>query len=107
LIFVDTSFWVALRNRRDAHHDEAIALLKRHTALGLITSDHVRGETWTFLRRRAGHAAAVGFLDALERSSYVDVQRIDAVSRRKHSTGFGFGVVMSVSTRSSMPRALP
>src|SRR4249919_2050772 len=29
----------------------------------LVTSNHVRGESWTFLRRRIGHADAVGFLD--------------------------------------------
>jgi len=77
LIFVDTSFWVALRNRRDTHHGEAVALLERHGTSELITSNHVRGETWTFLRRRAGHAAALGFLDALERSSRIEVRRVD------------------------------
>ena len=29
MIFVDTSFWVALRNRRDAHHDVAKELLAK------------------------------------------------------------------------------
>jgi predicted nucleic acid-binding protein len=33
-----------------------------------MTTNHVRGETWTYLRRRAGHASAVDFLDAVERS---------------------------------------
>lgn len=42
-----------------------------------MTSNHVRGETWTFLRRRAGHAAAVGFLDALDRSDRIIVEPID------------------------------
>jgi predicted nucleic acid-binding protein len=73
MIFVDTSFWVALRNRRDSQHDEAVALLQEHANTTLITSNHVRGETWTFLRRRAGHAGAVGFLDALDRSPRVRV----------------------------------
>ena len=68
MIFVDTSFWVALRNRRDARHEEALALLEAHSATPLFTSNHVRGETWTFLRRRSGHGAAVDFLDALHGS---------------------------------------
>ena len=68
MIFVDTSFWVAVRNRRDPIHSEARTLLERCADSGLVTSNHVRGETWTYLRRRAGHAGAVGFLDALERS---------------------------------------
>jgi uncharacterized protein len=73
MIFVDTSFWVALRNRRDQRHQEASTLLAAHHASPLVTTNHVRGETWTFLRRRAGHLAAVGFLDALDRSPRVRV----------------------------------
>lgn len=71
MIFVDTSFWIALRNRRDGHHDQASALLLAHQGSRLVTSNHVRGETWTFLRRRSGHAAAVAFLDLIERSPRV------------------------------------
>ena len=67
MIFVDTSFWVALTNRRDDRHDEA--------ALLLGTND-VRGETWTFLRRRAGHGAAVGFLDALATSPRIELVQV-------------------------------
>lgn len=73
MIFVDTSFWVALRNRRDSRHQEASALLSAHHATPLVMTNHVRGETWTFLRRRAGHRAAVGFLDAVGRSPRVRV----------------------------------
>lgn len=77
MIFVDTSFWVALRNRRDAHHDQAVELLERHGGTPLVTSNQVRGETWTFLRRRAGHGAAVDFLDALRGSPRVEVISAD------------------------------
>ena len=73
MIFADTSFWVALRNRRDAHYDEARALLSENDEAALVTSNHVRGETWTFLRRRAGLGAAVDFLDVLERSPRIRV----------------------------------
>lgn len=68
MIFVDTSFWVALRNRRDNSHDLAKTLLASHASEPLLTSNHVRGETWTFLRRRAGHRSAVDFLDSIDRS---------------------------------------
>lgn len=77
MIFVDTSFWVALRNRRDGHHGEAVQLLKQHADRLLLTSNQVRGETWTYLRRRAGHAAAVEFLDAVERSPRTRIEMID------------------------------
>ena len=73
MIFVDTSFWVALRNRADGRHPQAQQLLTLHGEAGLVTSNHVRGETWTFLRRRAGHRAAVGFLQAIEDSPRLEV----------------------------------
>lgn len=78
MIFVDTSFWVALRNTRDSNHDTAVALLKQHADGTLLTTNHVRGETWTFLRRRAGHASAVNFLDTLVASTRVTVDTVDA-----------------------------
>lgn len=76
MIFVDTSFWVALRNRRDGRHHEAAGLIVRHDDQRLLTTNHVRGETWTFLRRRSGHTAAAGFLDALEESKRVTILRV-------------------------------
>ena len=33
-----------------------------------MTTNHVRGETWTFLRTRMGHHAARNFVEMLERS---------------------------------------
>jgi predicted nucleic acid-binding protein len=80
LIFVDTSFWVALTNRRDPRHEEATALLHAHDGKRLITTNEVRGETWTFLRRRAGHATAVAFLDALSTSHRVELQRVSELA---------------------------
>ena len=73
MIFVDTSFWVAARQHKDAHHAEAIALSERFGGERLVTSNHVRGETWTFLRRKEGHRTAVAFLDALSRTALVEV----------------------------------
>ena len=76
MIFVDTSFWVAVRNRRDANHDQAQRLLRRHADAALITSSQVREETWTLLRRRAGHASAVDFLDALDHSPRLQLVQV-------------------------------
>ncbi|MCP4006549.1 MAG: PIN domain-containing protein, partial [bacterium] len=77
MIFVDTSFWVALRNRRDPHHTQAVGLLKKHADSRLVTTNHLRGETWTFLRRRMGHSSAVDFLNAVDRSERVTVLRVE------------------------------
>ncbi len=78
MIFVDTSFWVALQFRGDARHEDARELLARHGDAPLITTNHVGGETWTVLRRRDGHRGAVGFLDRLARTPRVEVARVDA-----------------------------
>jgi len=105
VIFVDTSFWVALRNRRDAHHDVAKELLAKHTSTQLTTTNHVRGETWTYLRRRAGHGPAVAFLDVIEQSPRVRVVR---VSGRPSSERWpGYAATTSVSSRSRTRRASP
>jgi uncharacterized protein len=74
--FADTSFWFALQERRDRHHDEARDLV--HAGVGRVcSSNHVIGETWTLLCRRAGHGAAVGFLDRLSELPGVEVVHVD------------------------------
>ena len=78
MIFVDTSFWIGVRLPRDARHDEALELLGRHGRGELLTSNHVRGETWTYLRRKVGHRESVTFLGMLERSQQVEVRPVAA-----------------------------
>ena len=74
--FVDSSFWVALLVPRDRHHRHAATIWRRDPG-ALLTTSHVVGETWTFLRRRAGHRPAVGFLDAVDQSPRLSVVRPD------------------------------
>ena len=69
MIFVDTSFWIAAVASRDLHHAEAVELLRRFADGQLISTNHVRGETWTFVRRRYGHRVAVATLDRLARTT--------------------------------------
>jgi predicted nucleic acid-binding protein len=79
--FVDTSFWVALQFARDGHHGEARALWADRTT-DLITTNHVVGETWTFLRRRIGHRAARDFVDGVTGSPRIDVRRLDEATEK-------------------------
>lgn len=74
--FVDTSFWVALRFRRDGRHPDARALWETGTG-AILTSNLVMGETWTFLRRRAGHRQAMRFYDAAVRLPSLIISRVD------------------------------
>jgi predicted nucleic acid-binding protein len=73
VIFVDTSFWAALYLHDDERHKESAALLLEHGDSTLVTSSHVRGETWTYLNRRVGHKTAQHFLDRLGRTSRLEV----------------------------------
>lgn len=74
--FADTSFWYSLQERRDSRHHEA-ATLARAERGRIITSNHVVGETWTLLRRRAGHDAGVGFLDRILKLPSVEIEHVD------------------------------
>jgi predicted nucleic acid-binding protein len=76
VIFVDTSFWIATNLPRDAHHLEARLLIQEHERDQLATTNHVLGETWTFIRNRAGHADAVRFLDRAAASPRLSVVHV-------------------------------
>lgn len=73
--FVDTSFWVALFFAADAHHGSARALWA--SANSLLCTNHVLGETWTFLRRRRRHADALRAIEAITRSPKVSQLRVE------------------------------
>ncbi len=61
---------------RDSRHRPATVLATHHADTRLVTSNHVLGETWTLLRRRAGHRVAVAFLDLVEGSPRIEVVSI-------------------------------
>lgn len=82
MIFVDSSFWIAMAARRDGRHEQAIALLAERPEAALLTSNHVRGETWTFLRSRYGHSVASSFLESTERSDRLRVAFVSSELER-------------------------
>ncbi len=79
--FVDTSFWAALQLRDDVHAVAARALWESNRG-ALLTSNHVIGETWTFLRRRLGHGAAVAFVDRANASRDLAIVFVDELIER-------------------------
>jgi predicted nucleic acid-binding protein len=66
LIFADTSFFVAGADHRDQHHEAALRLFEIVAGRRIVTSNHVRGETWTTLHRKLWHGRAIDFLDNVE-----------------------------------------
>lgn len=74
--FIDTSFWFALLNRGDRNHAAAATL----AAGGIdraVTSNGIVGETWTLVRRREGHEAAVRFIDRMAALPGLELLRVD------------------------------
>lgn len=58
---------------KGAHHQQAQTLLRAHADESLLVTNHIRGETWTFLRRRSDHRIAVKYLDRVKRSERVRI----------------------------------
>jgi predicted nucleic acid-binding protein len=80
--FVDTSFWVALQFARDQHHEVARQLWVERRS-GLLTTNHVLGETWTFLNRRLGHVAAREFVDRAIQSARLSLHHVDETTEEE------------------------
>jgi predicted nucleic acid-binding protein len=78
MMFIDTAAFLAIENRRDAHHERAVAfrdasLEARET---FVTSDYVLDETYTLIRLRAGHGVAVQFGEDIRASRVLRVEHV-------------------------------
>lgn len=76
MIFVDTSFFFASLEPKDHLHAQALSLLSEVDQRDLVTTNNVRGESWTLIRYKSGHEAAVRFLDSLRRSQVIRVEHV-------------------------------
>ena len=78
MIFVDTSAFLALENRRDTHHVKAIGFRDTCLTAGetFVTSDYVLDESYTIIRLRAGHAVAVQFGEDLRASRLLRIEHV-------------------------------
>lgn len=75
-VFVDTSAFLAIKNRRDALHNDAVTIKGRLLDAGvwLLTTDYVLDESYTIIRLRAGHRVAVEFGEELRASRLVRIE---------------------------------
>ena len=73
MIFVDTSFFIGSADPADDRHAMAVALLQGRRGERLVTTGHVLGETWTFLRRRRDHPTAMRFIARVEEAADIEV----------------------------------
>ena len=83
MICVDTGAWIALSDRKDQHHRDAVAIytrLKRQRER-LLTTDYWVDETVTRLRYDLSHSSAVKFLDFIERAEETGVLTVVEIDR--------------------------
>ena len=81
MIFVDSGAWIALLDRRDQYHSEAVAIYNDlvQQKAQLLTTDYVIDETATRLRYRVNHSIAVQFLNLIESSKEIDTLTVAAI----------------------------
>lgn len=99
-IFVDTSGWYAVIDRRDRSHRPARDVIRAVLRAGhrLVTSDYVVDEACTLAKARAGSVGAIRLLDLLHASAYVDWEwigserfaRAEARFRKQADQAFSF-----------------
>ena len=83
-LFVDTSAWYPLANRRHRHHRAFVRGLSAHIGQGarIVTTNLVVAETHALLLRRAGLQAASAFLSAVREAptqiEYITPEREEA-----------------------------
>jgi len=70
-VFFDTSAYVALTDISDRFHADAKRLAERIIAgrLPRVTTNYVLAESYTRIRRKLGHTAAVRFGDSIRRDA--------------------------------------
>jgi uncharacterized protein len=78
-VFVDTSAFVALRNRSEVEHDAARRALAGLLAEGasLFTSNYVFAETYTALMVRVGRREAIEWGNRFREGRAIDLVRLD------------------------------
>jgi predicted nucleic acid-binding protein len=99
-LFVDSSGWYALIDRRDAWHAMAVRQVEEQVEAGgrLVTTDYVIDESCTLVQARIGHVAALRLLDLLRQTEGVDWEwitpdrfaRAEALFRKYRDQGYSF-----------------
>lgn len=93
MIFVDTGAWIALSDKSDQYHRDALSIYAGLSQGGefLMTTNYVIGETVTRLRYDASHAVAVRFLNLMgktEKAGSLRISEIDEELFKKAVTIF-------------------
>ncbi len=84
-LFVDTSAWLALHDKNDQFHKQAVEknFKIKKQRIELITSEYVLDESITLVRFRVSHGAAVIFGESLFNSSIINIVSINNLERQR------------------------
>lgn len=75
-IFVDTSAWYAIYDKRDQRHDQASKFLRETSDL-LISSNLIFAETLSLMTKRLGKTLALNFGQRIRASAKVRLLHLD------------------------------
>lgn len=85
-LFVDSWGWIVLANPKDRdHRDAAVSYRRSERSGGIVTSDFVLDETFTFLFSRSPHAQAWRYCGSILESGEV---KIEAINRERFMRAF-------------------
>ena len=69
MILADSGFWIALGNRRDRHHEAALAAAQRWAKEGFVSTWPVLTEVTHLLMARVGVTQSVAFIESVARGA--------------------------------------
>ena len=83
-LFVDTSAYFALTDKRDANHEEAVRVIHQFIRehVELLTTNYIVAETHTLLLNHIGHTTALQVIEALYKSQ-TRIYRVREAEERK------------------------
>jgi uncharacterized protein len=99
-VFVDTSGWYSLIDRRDAGHAATVDIVRRLIEKGtrLVSTDYVLDEACTLTKVRSGSGAALRLLELVDQTAALDLEwigmdrfeRAKTLFRKYHDQAFSF-----------------
>lgn len=75
MIFVDTSAWIAIEDRRDTNHEKALQFKNKllTSRIRLITTNYILDETYTLMLMDVGYAKTIEFKYKLDKFIFKNI----------------------------------
>ncbi len=104
-VFLDTSAWLAVLDKDDAHHSRAVEVYRRllESQTTFVTTILVLAETQVLLRRKGGHEKALQFITTANQSPRIEIvypnarSEVDAKQILRQFTDQDFSLTDAIS----------